>query len=136
MIHLREVAPFYASAACSHLHAMLALVSFPERGFEKAAASAAVTQPAGGEAPKAGIGVIRHEAWPRAGDRTRHRPETWPRAGDRTRHRPETWPRAGDRTRHRPEAWWMLLVLAFMACNVFLGLATSAVNDFEEARYG
>src|SRR5437588_8177260 len=101
MIHLREVAPFYASAACSHLHAMLALVSFPERGFETAAAAAAVTQPAGGEAPKAGIGVIRHEAWPRV----------------------------GDRTRHRPEAWWMLLVLAFMACNVFLGLATSAVND-------
>ena len=30
----------------------------------------------------------------------------------------------------------MALVLALMACNVFLGLATSSVNDFEEGRYG
>ncbi|HVT59961.1 MAG TPA: glycosyltransferase family 39 protein [Thermoanaerobaculia bacterium] len=29
-----------------------------------------------------------------------------------------------------------LLVLALMACNVFLGLATSSINDFDEARYG
>ncbi|HVT15956.1 MAG TPA: glycosyltransferase family 39 protein [Thermoanaerobaculia bacterium] len=29
-----------------------------------------------------------------------------------------------------------LLVLALMACNVFLGLATSTVNDYDEARYG
>jgi 4-amino-4-deoxy-L-arabinose transferase-like glycosyltransferase len=29
-----------------------------------------------------------------------------------------------------------LLVLALMACNVFVGLATSSINDFEEARYG
>jgi len=32
--------------------------------------------------------------------------------------------------------WCALLVLALMACNVFLGLATSNVNDFDEARYG
>jgi 4-amino-4-deoxy-L-arabinose transferase-like glycosyltransferase len=36
----------------------------------------------------------------------------------------------------RHERSWMLLVLALMACNVFLGLAGSAVNDFEEGRYG
>jgi 4-amino-4-deoxy-L-arabinose transferase-like glycosyltransferase len=29
-----------------------------------------------------------------------------------------------------------LLVLALMACNLFLGLASSNVNDFDEARYG
>ncbi len=29
-----------------------------------------------------------------------------------------------------------LLVLALMACNVFLGLGSSDVNDFDEARYG
>jgi 4-amino-4-deoxy-L-arabinose transferase-like glycosyltransferase len=28
------------------------------------------------------------------------------------------------------------LVLALMACNVFLGLSTSTINDFEEGRYG
>jgi 4-amino-4-deoxy-L-arabinose transferase-like glycosyltransferase len=32
--------------------------------------------------------------------------------------------------------WCALLVLALMACNVFLGLASSNVNDFEEGRYG
>jgi 4-amino-4-deoxy-L-arabinose transferase-like glycosyltransferase len=36
--------------------------------------------------------------------------------------------------RHYPVC--ALLVLAVMACNVFLGLGTSSVNDFEEARYG
>jgi 4-amino-4-deoxy-L-arabinose transferase-like glycosyltransferase len=30
----------------------------------------------------------------------------------------------------------MLGVLALMACNVFLGLATAGINDFEEGRYG
>jgi 4-amino-4-deoxy-L-arabinose transferase-like glycosyltransferase len=103
---------------------MLPLVSPFERGSAIAAAS--VMRPVAGGAPDAGFvlgrAVIRHERWPRAGDRTRHRPETWPRAGDRTRHCPETW--------------WMLLVLALMACNVFLGLGTSVVNDFDEARYG
>jgi 4-amino-4-deoxy-L-arabinose transferase-like glycosyltransferase len=36
----------------------------------------------------------------------------------------------------RHERWCAALVLALMACNVFLGLATSNVNDYDEARYG
>jgi 4-amino-4-deoxy-L-arabinose transferase-like glycosyltransferase len=36
----------------------------------------------------------------------------------------------------RHERWCAALVLAVMACNLFLGLATSNVNDYDEARYG
>jgi len=36
----------------------------------------------------------------------------------------------------RHERWCAALVLALMACNLFLGLATSNVNDYDEARYG
>jgi 4-amino-4-deoxy-L-arabinose transferase-like glycosyltransferase len=36
----------------------------------------------------------------------------------------------------RHAAAWQILVLMLMACNVFLGLGTSNVNDFDEARYG
>jgi 4-amino-4-deoxy-L-arabinose transferase-like glycosyltransferase len=36
----------------------------------------------------------------------------------------------------RHERWCAALVLAVMACNVFLGLASSNVNDYDEARYG
>lgn len=36
----------------------------------------------------------------------------------------------------RHDRWCAALVLALMACNVFLGLATSNVNDYDEARYG
>jgi 4-amino-4-deoxy-L-arabinose transferase-like glycosyltransferase len=36
----------------------------------------------------------------------------------------------------RHERLLMLLVLVVMACNVFLGLGASVVNDFDEARYG
>jgi len=36
----------------------------------------------------------------------------------------------------RHDRWFAMAVLALMACNVFLGLATSNVNDFDEARYG
>jgi 4-amino-4-deoxy-L-arabinose transferase-like glycosyltransferase len=36
----------------------------------------------------------------------------------------------------RHDRWFATAVLALMACNVFLGLATSNVNDFDEARYG
>src|ERR1700688_3409133 len=32
--------------------------------------------------------------------------------------------------------WCAALVLALMACNLFLGLGTSNVNDYDEARYG
>jgi 4-amino-4-deoxy-L-arabinose transferase-like glycosyltransferase len=36
----------------------------------------------------------------------------------------------------RHDRWCAALVLALMACNLFLGLATSDVNDYDEARYG
>jgi 4-amino-4-deoxy-L-arabinose transferase-like glycosyltransferase len=36
----------------------------------------------------------------------------------------------------RHARWCAALVLALMACNLFLGLATSNVNDYDEARYG
>jgi 4-amino-4-deoxy-L-arabinose transferase-like glycosyltransferase len=36
----------------------------------------------------------------------------------------------------RHDRWCATLVLALMACNLFLGLATSNVNDYDEARYG
>jgi len=36
----------------------------------------------------------------------------------------------------RHDRWCAALVLALMACNLFLGLATSNVNDYDEARYG
>jgi 4-amino-4-deoxy-L-arabinose transferase-like glycosyltransferase len=36
----------------------------------------------------------------------------------------------------RHDRWCAALVLAVMACNLFLGLATSNVNDYDEARYG
>ena len=36
----------------------------------------------------------------------------------------------------RHDRWWAALVLALMACNLFVGLATSNVNDYDEARYG
>jgi 4-amino-4-deoxy-L-arabinose transferase-like glycosyltransferase len=43
---------------------------------------------------------------------------------------------APGRSAARHDRWWAALVLAFMACNVFLALGTSDVNDFDEARYG
>jgi 4-amino-4-deoxy-L-arabinose transferase-like glycosyltransferase len=36
----------------------------------------------------------------------------------------------------RHDRWCAALVLALMACNLFLGLGTSNVNDYDEARYG